>query len=89
VVLHLHVRPNAQASRVLEVDPWRGALIVQVKAKPERGEANAEVEALIAGALGVPASSVTLLGGATTRDKRIRIRGVTVAQAHEALGGAR
>ncbi len=87
VDLRLHVRPNAQESRVLEVDAWRGTLVVQVKARPERGEANPEVVALIATALGVSPSRVSVFGGALSREKRIRVEGVTEDEARRALGG--
>jgi uncharacterized protein YggU (UPF0235/DUF167 family) len=44
-------------------------LIAKVRAKPEDGKANAAVIDLVARGLGVAPSRLTLLKGATSRDK--------------------
>mgnify|MGYP000427444852 CR=1 FL=1 len=49
------------------------ALKVAVTAAPEGGKANAAVIKLLAKALGVPKSRLTLIQGATSRDKVFRI----------------
>lgn len=50
-----------------------GQLLARVRAKPEDGKATEAVRGLIAAALDLPASRVTLLRGATSRDKLFRI----------------
>ena len=53
----------------------RCVLKVRVRAPASEGEANAELVRLIARALGVAPSSVTLAAGATARIKRLTIAG--------------
>lgn len=62
--------PRAGRNRISERD---GILRVEVTVVPENGKANAAVAALLATALGVPKSRLTLLRGATSRDKTFRI----------------
>ena len=50
-----------------------GCLLAKVREKPEDGKANAAVLALVADALGCPASRLTLLRGAAARQKLIGI----------------
>lgn len=47
--------------------------MVKVRAKPQDGEANEAVLGLLARALGVAASRVEMLRGATGRDKLVRL----------------
>lgn len=50
-------------------------LKARVRAVPENGRANAALEAMLAGALGVPKSRVAVVSGATGRVKIVRILG--------------
>ncbi len=50
-------------------------LKVRVRAAPEDGAANAAIRDVLRRALGLPASAVTLAGGATARIKLLRIAG--------------
>ncbi|HUH78083.1 MAG TPA: DUF167 domain-containing protein [Devosia sp.] len=68
--LVVRVTPGARVEG-LEIADDR--LLAKVRAKPEDGKANAAVLALIADALGVGASRLTLLRGATSREKLVRI----------------
>jgi len=68
--LALRVTPGA---RVEAMAIEEGRLLVKVRAKPSDGEANAAVMALVARALAVPASRLTLLKGATSREKLIGV----------------
>jgi uncharacterized protein YggU (UPF0235/DUF167 family) len=50
-----------------------GELRVRLRARPVEGAANAALVALLAKVAGVPRSSVTILSGATSRSKVVRI----------------
>lgn len=66
----LRVTPRASRNHVEETET---GLRVYVTTVPEDGKANAAVQKLLARALGVPKSSLTLLRGQTARDKVFRI----------------
>jgi len=68
--LALRVTPGARGE-ALAIEG--GRLLAKVRAKPEDGKANTAVIVLLARALGVPASRVELLRGATSREKLFRI----------------
>jgi len=70
--LALRVTPGA---RVEAVEIAAGKLTIKVRAKPTDGEANEAVLAMLAKALGVPGSRLTLLRGATSREKLVGIGG--------------
>ncbi|GHC85276.1 hypothetical protein GCM10019060_05860 [Novosphingobium pokkalii] len=68
--LAVRVTPGARAEGVAIE---QGRVQVKVRAKPEDGKATAAVIALVAQALGVAASRVDLLRGATSREKLLRL----------------
>ncbi|HEY0326863.1 MAG TPA: DUF167 domain-containing protein [Allosphingosinicella sp.] len=70
--LAVRASPNA-ATDAIFLPEEGGALRVRVTAPPEDGRANAAILALLAKALGQPPSSLTLLRGASARDKLIEI----------------
>jgi uncharacterized protein (TIGR00251 family) len=77
VTFDVLVTPRASREKVGPVH--EGRLKVAVTAPPVEGEANAAVCALLARALGVPKSRVTVLRGDTGRRKTVRVEGVTAA----------
>ena len=75
--LTVRVTPRADADRV---GPFAdGVLHARVTRPPADGEANHAVTLLVARALGVPRSSVTLQSGSRSRTKRFAIDGVSQA----------
>ena len=50
-----------------------GGIHIRVTAAPEDGKANAAVRKLLAKALGIAPTRLTLTGGATSRDKLFRV----------------
>ena len=78
VKLPVKVVPGAARS---EISGWLGSsLKVRVTAAPERGKANAAVEALICDALGLPSGSVRVVSGATSPRKLVEIAGLPKAE---------
>ena len=77
--LEVPVVPKGRRNAILG---RRGAgLRVAVTAAPEKGRANAAVEELLARALGIPPSSVTVVAGATARRKLVEVDGLDGAEA--------
>ena len=80
----LKVVPGASRS---EVTGWLGDMLkVRVCAPPEKGKANAAVEAMVARALNVPASYVGIVSGASSQHKIIEIRGLSKDEIFKKLG---
>ena len=65
-----------------EITGWRevGVLNVRVTAPPVEGEANRAVARLLARALRVPPSAVTVVRGERGRDKIVRINGLALGE---------
>ena len=78
-LLRLRVTPRAARD---EIVGWRepGVLAVRVSAPPVEGEANRAVTVVIARALRVPASSITVVRGGRGRDKVVRVLGLAFAE---------
>ena len=53
----------------------RSVLQARVRAVPEKGKANAALEVLLAKALAVPKSTVSVIAGGTSRLKSVRVDG--------------
>ena len=83
VVVSIHAQPGAGRTEV--VGRHGTALKVRVAAPPEQGRANDALVKLLSDQLGVPAASVTVVGGATSRSKQLRITGVEQAGFGERL----
>ena len=73
-ILPVVAQPGARREGLLGVRA--GALRVAVTAPPDKGKANAAIQALLAAGLGCKAASIALVAGATSRQKRFRIAGV-------------
>lgn len=88
----LRVTPGANSNEISGL--WTGAdgeqrLAVKVTAAPDKGKANAAVIKLLAKALALPKSSLTVASGETSRLKTIAIvpAGTDLAAALLALAG--
>lgn len=66
----VRVTPKAAANKVAQTE---AGLRISVTTVPEDGKANEAVAKLLAKALGVPKTRLTLLRGATARDKVFRL----------------
>jgi uncharacterized protein (TIGR00251 family) len=72
--IRLRVRPKASREAILGTHG--AALKVAVKEPPERGRANRAVCELLARALEVPVSSVSLIAGGASANKVVRVTGL-------------
>jgi uncharacterized protein (TIGR00251 family) len=83
-LLKLRVAPKSAQDAIVG---WQGdALKVKVTAAPESGRANAAVLKLLAKALGLPKAAVVIESGQASRDKRVRIHGLSVEKVSAQLG---
>jgi uncharacterized protein (TIGR00251 family) len=70
-LLAVRVTPKAAADRI-EVED--GKVRIRVTAPPDKGKANKAMIALVAKALGVPKSAVSLVRGERAREKLLRVK---------------
>jgi uncharacterized protein (TIGR00251 family) len=81
----VRVRVQPRAARE-EIVGWQDeALRVRVTAPPVEGEANTAVRKLVARALGVAPSAVALVRGERSRDKVVRVIGLSLADVRARL----
>ena len=76
--LFVRVTPNAGRNGIDGVelrDDGTAVLRIRVSAVPDKGKANAAVIGLLARALGVPKSSITVTSGDTSRMKTLAVVG--------------
>jgi uncharacterized protein (TIGR00251 family) len=83
VRVELRIQPGASSTGL--AGTHAGRLKLRVQAPPLDGRANDAVIEWIARTLGVPQRTVTLIRGATSRDKTVEIAGATVEQVREVL----
>jgi uncharacterized protein len=77
LLLDVRLTPRADRDRIdgpKTLSDGRTVLAARVRAVPEDGRANRALIALLAHALGLPASRLSLAAGAADRVKRVRIR---------------
>jgi hypothetical protein len=74
ITVSLRVTPGGRRSELIEITPDR--LRVRVGARAVEGKANAELERFVAELFHVRRSAVSLLSGARSRDKQVRIDGI-------------
>ena len=79
--IFVDVRVIPRAARSAVAGTRDGALLVRLAAPPVDGAANTALIELLAGALGVPRRSVTIVRGERGRLKRVRVDGVSEALA--------
>ncbi|HVG00598.1 MAG TPA: DUF167 domain-containing protein [Chloroflexia bacterium] len=85
VTVKVIVAPRSPANKV--VGEHNGAIKVALTAPPVEGAANKSRVEFLAKLLGVPRSSVTLVSGETSRQKMVKVLGVSMEQVIEKLAG--
>ncbi len=84
--LKLHVTPGAREEGIVG---WQEqSLRLKVRARPEKGRANEAVIRLLASHLGLPRASLSIVHGATSRDKLVKVDGLSEDQLRTLLGPA-
>lgn len=83
-ILRVHVTPGARQEQIAG---WHGdALRVRVRARPERGRANEAVLRILARRLGVAPANLSIVRGAASRDKLVKVDGLSDEELRARLG---
>jgi uncharacterized protein (TIGR00251 family) len=83
VVLDIKVIPRAGNTGL--AGTRNGALLVRLAAPPVEGAANRALIAFLANLLDIPKRSIAIVAGTSSRQKRVKITGVTAAAVRERL----
>ena len=83
VYIALHIQPGAKREGVAGL--FGTALKIALNTPPVDGKANAAPLRFLSGKLGIPRKNIELCSGASSRDKRVFVSGVTIEQAEERL----
>jgi len=83
-ILPVRVHPGAKRNAITGVHD--GALKISLTTPPTDGRANDALIAFLAERLGVPRARISLIAGATSRVKALRIAGLSAAEIHAAIG---
>ncbi len=82
--LKLHLTPGARQEGI---GGWQGgALRLRVRARPEKGRANEAALRLLADRLGLPRTALSIIRGATSRDKLVQVDGLSEVELRTLLG---
>ena len=81
----LAIRVQPRASRTEVAGERGGVVLIRVSAPPVDGRANEAVRRLIAQRLGVPRGAVQIVRGEGSRDKLVRIEGLSADEARRTL----
>ncbi len=84
--IEIQVKVIPRAGRTALAGTRDGALLVRLAAAPVDGAANEALIEALAGALGVPKRNVSLVSGERSRQKRVRVMGVAMAEAARLAG---
>lgn len=82
-LIPLRVTPKSGKNAILGVK--NGQLLVAVRAAPADGEANAAVIQTLSAFFGCSKSTLTLIRGHKSREKTVRLSGMSAAQVGEKL----
>jgi len=83
VVIAVRVMPRAGRSGIAGVRD--NAILIRLASAPVDGAANAELIEVVADALGVTKRAVTIVSGERSRHKRVRVDGISEADAASRL----
>lgn len=78
VVIDVSVETSSSRPGLHGYDPWRSRLQLRVGAPPRGGMANREVVELVAALLDVASGRVSIVSGATSRRKAVRVEGLAL-----------
>jgi uncharacterized protein len=81
----LPIRAHAGSRRNSVIGIRAGALRVAVTAAPEKGKANQAIIALLSKALGVSKSSIEIVSGETSPQKRLLVRNIEMEQLRQMI----
>ncbi len=87
VTLSIRIQPRASKNEILRMEG--GMLKVRLTAPPVDGAANEALVKFLADTLSIAKSQVEIVSGHTSRQKIVRVNGISPADADKVLNGER
>jgi len=75
IILSIRTQPGSSKNHI--IGEYGGRLKLAVTAAPEKGKANKAVIELLSDSLHIPESSIHIISGESSRDKRLMIEGLS------------
>ncbi|MFH0816960.1 MAG: DUF167 domain-containing protein [Methanobacteriota archaeon] len=88
VIIDFEITAGSPVSSVFGVNKWRERIKTSIAAKAKDGAANREMLRFLAGVFGVPSSSIQLVSGEKSSQKRVEVAGMNVDVAVKKLEAA-
>ena len=85
IIIDIRVVPRASRSEIVGFEG--DVLKVRIAAPPVDNAANIELIKLLAKALGVSKSCLEIIGGQSSRSKRVRVAGIDISTVERILNG--
>lgn len=76
-LIEVSVQPAASQNGILGIDEWRHRINISIKAPAKDGKANSALISVLAKILNLPKSSLRITSGLSSRQKKIRVEGVS------------
>jgi|TARA_B110000881_G_scaffold140836_1_gene124184 uncharacterized protein (TIGR00251 family) len=86
VMLEVEVQPGAKRQGIVGFNEWRGRLTVAVRAEAQKGKANNAVLHVLSTSLNIPKTQLRIVGGTTSRSKKVRIENISADLLIQLLG---
>jgi hypothetical protein len=83
VEISLYIQPKASKTEI--IGEHNGLLKIKIKSPPVDGQANAEVIEFLSKSLGIPKRQVEFLKGDKSREKKVRVLGVSLEHVRRTL----
>jgi len=87
ITLSIRIQPRASKNEIVRMEG--GGLKIRLTAPPVDGAANEALVKFLSGELGVARSRVEIVSGHTSREKIVRINGISMTDADKMLYGER
>lgn len=81
MILEVKITPNAPKNEILR---WEGTrLVIKIQGVPEKGKVNENLIEFLSKKLKVPKSQIKIIAGQTSRQKKLKIQGISLEQINE------
>ena len=78
IFIDLDVNPGSKKLGISGYEPWRKRIKLDLRARPQDGEANAELVRYLGELLGLHSGQIIISSGHTSGHKRVLVKGIDI-----------